>query len=67
MFGSPIEGDFLATGTPLGSPPLIDMMSNDPILHDVKVTILNSFLQSPLTAMPNNLSSLHVELCHNVL
>lgn len=37
VFGSPIEGDLLTTGTPLSSPPLIDMMSNDPILRDVKL------------------------------
>ncbi|KAL9377191.1 hypothetical protein Peur_031311 [Populus x canadensis] len=37
VFGSPIEGDLLTTGTPLGSPPLIEMMSNDPILRDVKL------------------------------
>jgi hypothetical protein len=43
VFGSPIEGDLLTTGTPLSSPPLIDMMSNDPILRDVKVHVF-SFL-----------------------
>ncbi|XP_011017749.1 PREDICTED: isoamylase 1, chloroplastic-like isoform X4 [Populus euphratica] len=37
VFGSPIEGDLVTTGTPLGSPPLIEMMSNDPILRDVKL------------------------------
>lgn len=37
VFGAPIEGDLLATGTPLSSPPLIDMISNDPILRGVKV------------------------------
>ncbi|KAF3437290.1 hypothetical protein FNV43_RR20043 [Rhamnella rubrinervis] len=37
VYGSRIEGDFLATGTPLSSPPLIDMISNDPILHGVKL------------------------------
>ncbi|KAI3967895.1 hypothetical protein MKX01_027078 [Papaver californicum] len=36
VFGNPIEGDLLTTGTPLDSPPLIDMLSNDPILHGVK-------------------------------
>lgn len=40
VFGSPIEGDLLTTGTPLGTPPLIDMISNDPILHGVKVLLL---------------------------
>ncbi|CAN1185774.1 Isoamylase 1, chloroplastic [Linum perenne] len=37
VFGSPQEGELLTTGTPLGSPPLIDMISNDPILCDVKL------------------------------
>ncbi|XP_048228967.1 isoamylase 1, chloroplastic isoform X2 [Ricinus communis] len=37
VFGNPIEGDLLTTGTPLSSPPLIDMISNDPILHGVKL------------------------------
>jgi isoamylase len=37
VFGAPIEGDLLAIGTPLSSPPLIDMISNDPILRGVKV------------------------------
>lgn len=37
VFGAPIKGDFLTTGTPLGSPPLIDLISNDPILRKVKV------------------------------
>ncbi|CAI0387282.1 unnamed protein product [Linum tenue] len=37
VFGSPMEGDLLTTGTPLGSPPLIDMISNDPVLRDVKL------------------------------
>ncbi|XP_057995639.1 isoamylase 1, chloroplastic isoform X2 [Hevea brasiliensis] len=37
VFGNPIEGDLLTTGTPLGSPPLIDMISNDPILREVKL------------------------------
>ncbi|CAK7345556.1 unnamed protein product [Dovyalis caffra] len=37
VYGSPIDGDWLTTGTPLSSPPLIDMMSNDPILCDVKL------------------------------
>ncbi len=34
-----IEGDVVTTGTPLSEPPLIDMMSNDPILCGVKVHI----------------------------
>ncbi|KAL6194575.1 hypothetical protein ACLB2K_035657 [Fragaria x ananassa] len=37
VYGSMIEGDLLTTGTPLASPPLIDMISNDPILHGVKL------------------------------
>ncbi|PNY07250.1 isoamylase 1 chloroplastic-like [Trifolium pratense] len=37
VFGAPIEGDLLAIGTPLSSPPLIDMISNDPILRGVKL------------------------------
>lgn len=41
VFGKPIEGDLLTTGTPLSSPPLIDMISNDPILRGVKVFTLS--------------------------
>lgn len=37
VYGIPIEGDLLTTGTPLSSPPLIDLISNDPILRGVKV------------------------------
>ncbi|CAN6587112.1 unnamed protein product [Malus baccata var. baccata] len=37
VYGSAIEGDFLTTGTPLATPPLVDMISNDPILHGVKL------------------------------
>ncbi|XP_058732184.1 isoamylase 1, chloroplastic isoform X4 [Vicia villosa] len=37
VFGTPIEGDMLTIGTPLSSPPLIDMISNDPILCGVKL------------------------------
>ncbi|KDP34860.1 hypothetical protein JCGZ_09148 [Jatropha curcas] len=37
VFGNPVEGDLLTTGTPLSSPPLIDMISNDPILREVKL------------------------------
>ncbi|XP_050375350.1 isoamylase 1, chloroplastic isoform X2 [Argentina anserina] len=37
VYGSLIEGDLLTTGTPLPSPPLINMISNDPILHGVKL------------------------------
>jgi len=31
------EGDTVTTGTPLTEPPLIDMISNDPVLSSVKV------------------------------
>ncbi|KAL6292452.1 hypothetical protein ACE6H2_000594 [Prunus campanulata] len=37
VYGVPIEGDLLTTGTPLANPPLVDMISNDPILHGVKL------------------------------
>ncbi|XP_022973965.1 isoamylase 1, chloroplastic [Cucurbita maxima] len=37
VYGNPIEGDTLTTGSPLGNPPLIDMISNDPILQGVKL------------------------------
>ncbi|KAJ0965571.1 hypothetical protein J5N97_026709 [Dioscorea zingiberensis] len=37
VYGKPKEGDMLSTGSPLGNPPLIDMISNDPILRDVKL------------------------------
>ncbi|KAJ3676835.1 hypothetical protein LUZ60_002559 [Juncus effusus] len=37
VFGNPIEADFITTGTPLANPPLIDMISNDPILSGVKL------------------------------
>ncbi|WCJ24397.1 Glycogen debranching enzyme [Euphorbia peplus] len=37
VFGTSVEGDFITTGSPLSSPPLIDMISNDPILSDVKL------------------------------
>lgn len=43
MYGSPVEGDMTTTGTPLATPPLIDMISNDPILGDVKVTTFSDF------------------------
>lgn len=43
VYGIPIEGDLLTTGTPLSSPPLIDLISNDPILRGVKVFFLNFF------------------------
>ena len=37
VYGKSVEGDTLTTGSPLSSPPLIDMISNDPILRGVKV------------------------------
>ncbi|XP_031373341.1 isoamylase 1, chloroplastic isoform X2 [Punica granatum] len=37
VHGNPIDGDLLTTGTPLNSPPLIDMISNDPVLRGVKL------------------------------
>ncbi|KAG9449304.1 hypothetical protein H6P81_009269 [Aristolochia fimbriata] len=37
VYGNPIDGDLLTTGTPLSIPPLVDMISNDPILRDVKL------------------------------
>ncbi|TYH75297.1 isoamylase 1, chloroplastic isoform X1 [Gossypium raimondii] len=37
VYGDPLEGDLITTGTPLSNPPLIDMMSNDPVLHGVKL------------------------------
>ncbi|XP_073289894.1 isoamylase 1, chloroplastic isoform X1 [Primulina huaijiensis] len=37
VYGTATEGETLTTGTPLNSPPLIDMISNDPILHGVKL------------------------------
>ncbi|GLU10532.1 hypothetical protein SLE2022_273260 [Rubroshorea leprosula] len=37
VYGNPIEGDLITTGTPLSNPPLIDMISNDPVLRGVKL------------------------------
>ncbi|KAJ7973702.1 isoamylase 1, chloroplastic [Quillaja saponaria] len=37
VYGARIEGDLLTTGTPLSSPPLIDLISNDSILCGVKL------------------------------
>lgn len=37
VYGKSIDGDMLTTGTPLSSPPIIDMISNDPILCGVKL------------------------------
>lgn len=40
VFGRSDElvGDTVTTGTPLNEPPLIDMISNDPVLRGVKVS-----------------------------
>ncbi|CAA0818723.1 Isoamylase 1- chloroplastic [Striga hermonthica] len=35
--GGSVEGETVTTGTPLSSPPLIDMISNDPVLRGVKL------------------------------
>lgn len=35
--GRPVEGNMVTTGSPLSNPPLIDMISNDPVLSGVKV------------------------------
>ncbi|XVF69885.1 hypothetical protein PTKIN_Ptkin11bG0117200 [Pterospermum kingtungense] len=37
VYGNPLEGNLITTGTPLSSPPLIDMLSNDPVLRGVKL------------------------------
>ncbi|KAJ4734304.1 Glycogen debranching enzyme [Rhynchospora pubera] len=37
VYGYALEGDGITTGTPLPNPPLIDMISNDPILCGVKL------------------------------
>ncbi|OMO79846.1 hypothetical protein CCACVL1_13367 [Corchorus capsularis] len=37
VYGKSLEGDLITTGTPLSSPPLVDMMSNDPVLRGVKL------------------------------
>ncbi|KAG5566757.1 hypothetical protein RHGRI_002333 [Rhododendron griersonianum] len=37
VYGNPMGGDLLTTGTPLSNPPLIDMISNDPVLRGVKL------------------------------
>ncbi|KAK1275666.1 hypothetical protein QJS04_geneDACA004141 [Acorus gramineus] len=37
VYGKPVKGDSLTTGTPLGYPPLIDMISNDSVLSGVKL------------------------------
>ncbi|KAI5058451.1 hypothetical protein GOP47_0026621 [Adiantum capillus-veneris] len=35
--GEGLDQDFITTGTPLSEPPLIDLISNDPVLCDVKL------------------------------
>ncbi|THG10195.1 hypothetical protein TEA_013888 [Camellia sinensis var. sinensis] len=52
VYGNPIEGDMLTTGTPLSSPPLIDMISNDPILRGVKVGDLEGWGLQLLWCVP---------------
>ncbi|CAO2162756.1 unnamed protein product [Urochloa humidicola] len=37
VYGDPVGGDMTTTGTPLVRPPLVDMISNDPILGGVKL------------------------------
>ncbi|OIV93609.1 hypothetical protein TanjilG_04841 [Lupinus angustifolius] len=37
VLSAPAEDDILTIGTPLGNPPLIDLISNDPILRGVKL------------------------------
>ncbi|CAH2058675.1 unnamed protein product [Thlaspi arvense] len=37
VYGADVEGDLLTTGTPVSCPPVIDMISNDPILRGVKL------------------------------
>lgn len=37
VYGADIEGDLLTTGTPVSCPPVLDMISNDPVLRGVKV------------------------------
>ncbi|XVF19054.1 hypothetical protein REPUB_Repub11eG0077200 [Reevesia pubescens] len=37
VYGNPLKGDVITIGTPLSSPPLIAMMSNDPVLRGVKL------------------------------
>ncbi|XP_075092884.1 isoamylase 1, chloroplastic-like isoform X2 [Nicotiana tabacum] len=37
VYGNSTDVDVITTGTPLTSPPLIDMISNDPILRGVKL------------------------------
>lgn len=59
VYGNSIEGDLLTTGSPLSSPPLVDMISNDPILHGVKVFTVDSlFSPANLNLFSSSLSSL---------
>uniref|UniRef100_M4CLB4 Glycosyl hydrolase family 13 catalytic domain-containing protein n=2 Tax=Brassica campestris TaxID=3711 RepID=M4CLB4_BRACM len=37
VYGADVEGDLLTTGTPVSCPPVIDMISNDPVLRGVKL------------------------------
>ncbi|WOL19778.1 hypothetical protein Cni_G28580 [Canna indica] len=37
VYGNTIDGDMVTTGSPLANPPLIEMISNDPILCKVKL------------------------------
>ncbi|CAI9099136.1 OLC1v1035913C4 [Oldenlandia corymbosa var. corymbosa] len=36
-YGKLVEGDNMTTGTPLSTPPLIDLISNDPVLRGTKL------------------------------
>ena len=48
-----MEGDMITTGTPLVAPPLVDMISNDPILGDVKVAVIfYTYVLSPAITPP---------------
>jgi len=40
VYGGPMGGNMITTGTPLSTPPLVDMISNDPILGGVKVAVI---------------------------
>jgi len=40
VYGGPMEGNMITTGTPLSTPPLVNMISNDPILGGVKVAVI---------------------------
>ncbi|GAB4849505.1 Isoamylase su1, chloroplastic [Ancistrocladus abbreviatus] len=37
VYGNRLDGDLLTIGTPLSSPPVLDMISNDPILQGMKL------------------------------